>query len=105
MLLSDLSREQFASIRAAFRKLANTKQLTPTDIVFHNLIRGLPSNRGFTTITNKTKIENGAEPDAAFAEARINLHNILKHNKQSLNTRFGGTIPDAVIASFTYGGW
>lgn len=92
------TREQFAIIRDKFRALANTEQLTPADILIYNLLRGLPATRGFTPITNKLKLVNGTDPWLGFDQAKDSLRSMLKYNKASLNTRFGGVFEDAHFA-------
>lgn len=47
-----LSQEQFTEFKALIKTKAANKQLTATDIIVYNIIRGKDIKRGFTPITN-----------------------------------------------------
>lgn len=53
------SKEEFLFIQKAFKEKARSKQITADDIVLYNIIRGKNIDRGFTPITNTTKLEGG----------------------------------------------
>lgn len=53
------SKEEFLFIQKAFKEKARTKQITSTDILLYNIIRGKNVDRGFTPITNPKKLEGG----------------------------------------------
>lgn len=74
-----LNKEQFAEFRTAFKARAKNRTLSPSDMIVYNLIRGLPANRGFTAISNPTKLANGAQQWAGFNAARSNLQYQLKY--------------------------
>lgn len=65
----NISLEDFNNIIISFRKKANLSGLSSAEILIYNLIRHLPSKRGFTPITNKVKISNGARVDEGFSNA------------------------------------
>lgn len=73
-----LSREQFLSFHDQFKARAHARQLTSTDILLYNLIRDLPLTRGFSSITNATKLANGATPTFALDSARSHLQYLLR---------------------------
>lgn len=92
---SSLSREQFLEFRAAYRALANDRQLTARDIMLYNMIRGLPLNRGFTNITNANRLANGANPEYGFKSAKSTLIGSLRYAKTKMVERF--QLPEAVL--------
>lgn len=92
-----LSREQFAQFHAAFKALAHNRALTPSDMLVYNIIRGLPSDRGFTAITNTRKIQAGSDAWLGLKQARQHLKYLAKYRKGDLRARFGGALPDDVI--------
>jgi hypothetical protein len=61
----------YLAMRAAW---ANSTQTGHTDkIVLYNLLRGRDPKRGFTSVTNKVKLANGAAPEYAYQAARGQL--------------------------------
>lgn len=85
--------EQFHSFRTSFRRLANERALKSTDILIYNIIRGLPLTRGFSEVTNETKLAHGAQPMQAFKHAKQSLAwqaspRLLRY----LDTRYGSGI-------------
>lgn len=61
----------YLAMRAAW---ANSTQTGYTDkIILYNLLRGLDPKRGFTRVTNKVKLANGAAPEYAYQAARGQL--------------------------------
>lgn len=83
MTTISITKDQFNELIRAFRKTANAKQLHPHDIIAYNLIRGLPTNRGFTPITNRTKLDNGRAPNGGFYQARADLMWHLHRSRSS----------------------
>lgn len=65
-----LTKEQFIIFRDAFKARARAKSITAADLLIYNVIRGHAANRGFTPITNKTKLLNGQQPNYGFDCAR-----------------------------------
>lgn len=57
------TKEQYLSAKAAWN---NMKDRTPEDHIIYNVIRGFDLKRGFTEITNPTKLCNGAKPWDGF---------------------------------------
>lgn len=68
-----LTFDQFQNFRAIYRKFALLNQNKPQDILLYNIVRNLPMDRGFTNITNGTKIANGADPSFALKSAKTAL--------------------------------
>lgn len=85
---SSLSREQFIAFRDAFRALANSRQLTATDELVYNLIRGLPADRGFSPVTNPTKLANGARADFGFYWTSYYLKSMLRYSAPKMMERY-----------------
>lgn len=54
-----VSKEEFLFIQKAFKEKAHNKTLTAEDILLYNIIRGKDIDRGFTPVTNPTKLANG----------------------------------------------
>lgn len=84
-----LTREQFTTFRTTFRRLAANKQLEPIDLMFYNIIRGLPSSRGFSPITNTNKLANGAAPNYSFESTRRRLTFLLTRKPLFIQGRYG----------------
>lgn len=54
------TKEQFIAFRNAWAKAAQAKSLNAAHHVLFNILLGRPHDRGFTPITNKNKLANGA---------------------------------------------
>jgi len=89
-----LSRESFRALRNRFHALAAQRSLTPSEIVLHNLIRQLPADRGFTAVTNKTKLTNGTNPRYSYLTAKGNLQYGGLRNREQFQKTYGFDIPD-----------
>lgn len=76
---SPLTREQFLFTRTQIKNSAATKSLAPYEVVLNNLIRGLPLDRGFSPITNHTKLTNGCSAMESFSNAKRMCSRMLKH--------------------------
>ena len=94
-----LTREQFIIVRSCFLKLSQERRLVSSDIVFYNLVRGLPLDRGFTPTTNPTKLINGLSPTHGFKHALSYLTGLCKYNKDLLRDRCGPLLSDEVITT------
>ncbi len=92
-----LDREQFTQYHAAFKKLAAARQLTPADMMLHNIIRDLPLDRGFSATTNQRKLSCGQHPMLGLKQASVQLRYLAKYRKQELNARFAGALSDQVF--------
>jgi hypothetical protein len=64
-----------------FRAKANKSGLIASEHILYNKLRNLSENRGFTDVTNLIKINNGAEVNLSFKEAKKSLNYDLKYNK------------------------
>ena len=63
----ELTKEQYISIKSAWKILANNKAITPSDVVLHNILRNKPLDTGF--IPKKSNIQ-GNDPLFAFNTAK-----------------------------------
>lgn len=59
-MTSIFSKEQFLQFQAAFKSRANAGLNDSADMVLYNIARGKTTECGFTPITNKNKLHNGA---------------------------------------------
>jgi hypothetical protein len=93
-----LDREQFSQFRIAFKALAHKRALLPSDLLLYNFLRDLPKERGFSPITNPTKLANGSEPFISLKQAFGHLKYLSKYRKEEIRARFGGVISDELLA-------
>lgn len=98
------TKEAYLAFRQQWSKLAAEKKLTAAMMVFYNAVRGKDLKRGFTPITNKNKLENGARADWGHHMAWFNLkYTLLPNNKVAEKEReafiamFDKTIDDEFI--------
>ncbi len=70
-----INKDQYLATKFAWKKKVGS---TPSELVFYNLIRGFPLNRGFTPVTNAIKLANGASPMWAFELALHELKALLR---------------------------
>ena len=61
------NKEQYLAAKAAWKSMTNRNAV---DHIIYNAIRGFDIKRGFTGITNPTKLGNGAEEWAGFKFAK-----------------------------------
>lgn len=94
-----LNKEQFKQFRTAYKTLARERKLTPADIIVYNLIRGLPANRGFTAITNPTKLANGAQEWGSFIAAKGNLQYRFKYRAADACKQYN--VPEDLVPQLT----
>lgn len=73
MISHTLSKTEFLQFQTAFRARANARNISSSDLVLYNLVRGKSPKNGFTEITNKIKINNGAHRWTGFHQAKYNL--------------------------------
>lgn len=95
-----LSRDQYQAYHAFYKAKAINRQLTPADILIHNMVRGLPLDRGFTPITNPIKLANGAQPLLAFDQAKASMRWILKRQRPDFKKIFSDNITDEQVETF-----
>lgn len=89
-----ITREQFLTFRDAYKELAHRKQVTAKDIVLYNVVRGLPNDRGFTSITNPVKIANGLQKDHGFKDALDSARFYASRRTSELSKRFNNFTND-----------
>lgn len=85
---TEITKEQYITFRTAFKALARAKQITSSDIMLYNVIRGLPVSRGFTPITNQVKLANGAIASEALYHAKYQVKWQLVRRLDELNTKY-----------------
>lgn len=98
-----LSKPEFIRFQTAFRKFANNKSIDSGDIVLYNLIRGCAIDRGFSPVTNATKLNNGhgAFQSLSYAKSYAKARLIGRHNKYRpsdyIKARFGLELTDEQV--------
>jgi len=75
-----ISKDQYLEVIKAWRE---TKHHTASEHIIYNILRGYPSSRGFTPITNKIKLANGAQADLAEINAEREVTRYLGPNPYS----------------------
>lgn len=83
-----LSKDQFLTFQTAFKRLAQAKEVTASDMMLYNIVRGKPINNGFTPITNTTKLFNGMYPNMGCSQAKHELRDRLSVRGQALVSKF-----------------
>jgi GTP-binding protein EngB required for normal cell division len=83
-----ISKEQYLAVKAAFKA---QKSHSAADHMIYNILRSYPADRGFTPISNKTKLDNGQRPNQAFESAKLEIEYQLRSQKYlaSLKEKFG----------------
>lgn len=94
-----LTTEQFKIFQAKFKELARNKNITSPDILLYNIVRGYPTDRGFSAITNHNKLHNGAV--SGYRMSTMQLKWIIVQRPEYIIDRFDKftTLPE--IASTT----
>lgn len=78
------SHNDFFEIIALFKEKARTKGLNSYEHILYNKIRDLPLDRGFTVITNKVKLANGAIANGAYKNALTMAKYVVKNKPELL---------------------
>lgn len=92
------SKEQFQIFSEHFTAAANAKRLTSSDILLNNIIRGKDVRRGFTPITNPTKLNSGTKAWQGFDAARGQLIANLRYSCADIARQYGIDIPPEMSA-------
>lgn len=79
------NKEQYLAFRAAWSKATQAKKLTAAHMVFFNLVRGKPIDRGFAPVTNKNKLLNGTRINHGLYTACVTLRFQLEKAKRIAN--------------------
>ena len=95
------SKEQLFLFKKQFKQLSRTGSITPSDVVMHNLVRGLDPKRGFTDITNQVKLTHGAVADQGYAASVAQLKLSLRWTKslESLAKRYDNALDQQTIST------
>lgn len=64
----NITTEQYQSLKAAWKKLADAKDIYPRDILIYNILRNKDLKRGFASTTNICRIQ-GNDPWFSFKKA------------------------------------
>lgn len=96
-----LSKEQYQLFNEKFIEAANAKSLTSANIILNNILRGKDARRGFTPITNPTKLNHGANEWQGFDAARSQLVHYLRWSRKYFQEKFGLEITDDMSAEIT----
>ena len=65
-----ITREDYLKLKAAWKKLADAKNIKPADIIIYNMLRGKAPVNGFTATAPGSKHERANDPWYAFEEAK-----------------------------------
>lgn len=84
-----LSKEQYQQFAAGFTARARTKNISSGDMLLYNIIRNKDVHRGFTPITNPSKINHGMNAWQGFVDARQTLNQQIRWSKDQLKSKFG----------------
>ena len=68
-----LSKEQYQQFAASFIARAHAKNLSSGDMLLNNIIRNKDVRRGFTPITNPSKLCHGMNAWQGFTDAQQDL--------------------------------
>lgn len=71
------SKEAYLNFKKTWAEKAQKKEISSSDIILYNLLRGKPSTNGFTPITNKIKLANGCSEDGAYPVALWSIKSTL----------------------------
>jgi len=61
--------------------------ITPAHHLLYNILRECDYSKGFVSITNKTKLENGRYPEHALRRARYDIRYYIKLSKEYLEAQ------------------
>lgn len=71
-----LNREQYLNLKAAWKNLSDSKQITPGDVVIYNVLRGKPIANGFSKTTNPNHIQRNNEWNGFVQAKEAALNNL-----------------------------
>lgn len=91
-----LSKEQYQLFNEKFIEAANAKSLTSANMILNNILRNKDVRRGFTPITNTTKLNRGTNAWQGYLEARSHLISDLRWSRKMLKEKFGLDITDEI---------
>ena len=94
-----LSKEQYQQFAASFIARAHAKNLSSGDMLLNNIIRNKDVRRGFTPITNPSKLGHGMNAWQGFVDARQSLNQQIRWGKDQLKHKFGVDITDEMATA------
>jgi hypothetical protein len=89
-----LSKDQYELFNEKFTAAANAKSLTAGNMILNNILRNKDVRRGFTPITNPSKLAHGMNAWQGFIDARAQLSHNLRWGRPQLNQKFGIDLTD-----------
>lgn len=84
-----LTKDQYTQFNKLFTNAANRKSISASDIILNNILRGKDARRGFTEITNETKLGHGMDPWQGYKQAKAQLISSLRWSRTSYVSKFG----------------
>ena len=94
-----LSKEQYQQFAASFTARAHAKNLSSGDMLLNNIIRNKDVRRGFTPITNPSKIGHGMNAWQGFTDAQQDLGRQIRWGKDQLKQKFGIEVNDEMATA------
>jgi hypothetical protein len=67
-----LTRDDYLNLKAAWKKLADAKDIKSSDIIIYNVLRGKAPANGFSATAQGSKHERANDPWFAFEQAKKN---------------------------------
>jgi len=103
------SKEQYLHFRKVWSQAVNSpnaKKLTSAHHLIYALLRGRDAMKGFTPITSRNKLENGAYINEGLYEARNELRSLAGSNKNNTDLEtflepFEGTVTLKMLGKLT----
>ena len=84
-----LNKEQYQLFHEKFIEAANAKSLTAGNMILNNILRNKDVRRGFTPITNPSKLGHGMDAWQGFIDARQQLTSNFRWHRKQLHEKFG----------------
>lgn len=82
-----LSKEQFIAFRAAFKKLANNKELLFDDIMIYHILCGKDPCYGFTPVTRPSKIRGYCFNGNPWYPQTLRINELKRRIQRILDTK------------------
>jgi hypothetical protein len=89
-----LSKDQYELFNEKFATAAKAKSLTAGNMILNNILRNKDVRRGFTPITNRSKLAHGMNAWQGFIDARTQLVHDVRWGRKALKEKFGLDLTD-----------
>lgn len=87
------SEDGFATLQAHWSAAVRSKQVLPAHLhLLYAILRGKDYRRGFGRVTNKVKLENGANPQQGLFQAMNTLQYKIRYYPHDLIRAMGDTV-------------